>query len=230
MDASSGPMSHSLTWRECKFRERFRKTREDFCLKTFNSGELAAAGLCMMPALLLNPNTKTRIIQFLYFFFLVWLFGKKTKLPLTFSVMLGIILFNLLVPYGQILFSLGPLAVTDGALMGGIRRAVTLEGLFMLSRCCVRQDLVLSGSFGELIGESFRIFSRLAEEKIFFTKQNWLENMDLLLISCQRNHDNETARKTGAKNRRPPDRTIGSRIILLAMIILAWLPLKFSGN
>ena len=216
------------------FSARFRKARESFCFKNFSSGALAAAGLCMMPALLFNPNTGARIVQFLFFWALAWLSGKKNKPVITVSVMLGIVLFNLLVPYGEVLFSAGPLKITSGALQEGIRRAVTVEGLFMLSRCCVRSDLRLPGIFGEIVGESFRIFSRLAEEKKLFSRTNWVERLDGLLVSYGEEsfHQENFPQKSVPPESYPPGGgtaeavfLLPGRIILLAGIILAWLPL-----
>ena len=221
--------------------ERFRKARENFCLKTFGSGELAVAGLCMMPALLLNPDTGARIVQSFFFWALAWLSGRKNNPIITVSVMLGIILFNLFVPYGEVLFAIGPLTITSGALWGGLRRAVTLEGLFMLSRCCVRRDLSLPGSFGEITGDSFRVFSRLTEEKQLFSRANWAGRLDGLLFSMgnEAAWDNVTTTKAASEaggkkepgktgvtsvHSRLPGRTIGPRIIILAGVILAWLP------
>jgi heptaprenyl diphosphate synthase len=207
----------------------------------FGPGELAITGLCMMPALLLNQDTCGRIIQFLFFFFLAWLCGKKNNILATVSLMLGIIFFNLLVPYGEILFSAGPLKITHGALMGGIRRAVTLEALFMLSRCCVRRDLVLPGTFGRIAGESLRIFSAAAEDgrltKSLAAKPgNLAERMDRLLISLEEialdgekleqaygcKPVDRSARPCGG---RPDAGGILPRLILAAAVLLAWLPL-----
>ena len=225
----------AVTARKSKL-ENFRKTRESFYQKTFYSGELAIAGLCMMPALLLNPDTSARIVQFLFFFLLAWLAGKKNNLFIMVSVMSAIVLFNLLVPYGEILFSAGPFRITSGALMGGIRRAVTLEGLFMLSRFCVRKDLMLPGTFGELAGESLRIFSAAAEGKHFFTRRaakpdakTLVEDLDRLLISmdtAEGGNENAAGEKTETSGRCPESRKAGfmPRLILAAAMILAWLP------
>ena len=218
--------------------ERLRKVRETFCMETFSSGELAAAGLCMMPALLLNPDTTTRVIQFLFFWVLAWLSGKKNNPLITVSIMAGIVFFNLLVPYGEILATAGPLTITSGALLGGIRRAVTLEGLFMLSRCCVRKDLALPGVFGEITGEAFRVFSVMAAEKQLLNPQNWTQRLDGLLISLDGETEKTTQEKTGTSSSpvkqilRPESQSSGpkthkarGRIILAAAIILSWLPL-----
>lgn len=206
--------------------ERFRKSRESFCLKNFSSFELAIAGLCMMPALLLNPDTYMRIIQFAIFYAIAWLSGKRNNVLLTFLVILGIVVFNLLVPYGELLFSIGPLKVTQGALLAGIGRAVTLEGLVMLSRSCVRRDLRFPGVFGEIVGESFRVFAMAAEEKHLFTRKNWAERLDGLLISYgtdRAGSDKEAVNGTAPSPLQGRNRV--SKIILVSAVILAWLPL-----
>ena len=193
--------------------------RKNFCAKTFGSLDLAIAGLCMIPALLLNPDTYMRVVQFLLFFFIAWLSGKKINPIITFSIMLAIVFFSLLVPYGELLFSIGSLKVTSGALMAGLQRAVTLEGLFMLSRCCVRSDLVLPGAFGKITGESLRFFSRLMETKNLFNRKNWIEALDWLLAGYAR-ADPEDIRSEGVKRH-----SLLGRIILVLVVMLAWLPL-----
>ena len=217
--------------------ERFRKAREAFCLKTFDSGDLTLAGLCMIPALLLSPVPHARVLLFLFFWLLAWLSGKKNSFLLTFIIMLGIVFFNLLVPYGELLFSFGPLRVTSGALLGGINRAVTLEGLFMLSRFCVRRDLTIPGVFGEIAGESFRIFSDLTEEKRLFKGGNWIRGLDRLLINncltnscltndCLTNSGRNQSNEVIAK--REKDRKLPGRIILIVVVILVWFPFLLS--
>jgi len=201
--------------------DSFRKSREELFFKTFSASDLAIAGLFMIPALLFNPDTYTRVIQFLFFFFFAWLAGKKNNLVITLIVMLGIVFFNLLVPYGELLYSLGPLTITSGALLGGIRRAVTLEGLFMLSRFCVRRDLSFPGAFGKIAGESFRVFGHLAEEKIFLGGKNWIESLDGLLIKLD---DNQEKNNRGAEpGRGVLHKKTASRIILAALVIFVWL-------
>jgi heptaprenyl diphosphate synthase len=198
---------------------RAKNVRENFCIKNFSSLDLAVAGLCMIPALLFNPDTNTRMAQFLFFFFIAWFSGKKINPLITFSIMFAIVFFNLLIPYGELLFSIGPLKITSGALMTGLRRAVTLEGLFMLSRFCVRSDLVLPGTFGKIAGESLRVFSRLAETKNIFNRKNWIENLDRLLAGYAQAVPGEI--KSECKKNYP----LLGRIILALTVILAWLPL-----
>jgi len=198
---------------------RAMNAREKFCVKNFSSPDLAIAGLCMIPALLFNQDTFTRIVQFLFFFFIALLSGKKINPLITLSIIFAIVFFNLLVPYGELLYSIGPLKITTGALLSGLRRAVTLEGLFMLSRFCIRSDLAFPGAFGKLAGESLRVFSRLAESKNIFTRKNWIESLDGLLSGYARAAPEE------AKNEGYKSRPLSGRIILAVVVILAWLPL-----
>ena len=232
--------------------ENFRKVRESFCNRAFASSELAAAGLCMMPALLLNPDTNARIIQFLFFWALAWLSGKKNNPFITVSVIMGIVFFNLLVPYGEVSLSFGPLKITSGALQAGIHRAVTLQGLFMLSRSCIRRDLKFPGAFGEITGESFRIFSNLGEDfsllgKDFYKKgmgknlfKELVEHLDRLLFNYSGGDllsgnsgpaEKNRSAPPACEKKEPEDSVTSSglsrlrgRITLVAIVILAWLP------
>ena len=198
---------------------RVRNTRENFCIKNFSSLDLAVAGLCMIPALLLNPDVNMRIVQFVFFFFIAWLSGKKINPLITFLVMLAIVFFNLLVPYGELLFTIGQLKITSGALMAGLQRAVTLEGLFMLSRSCIRSDLAFPGAFGKIAGESLRVFSRLTEARNLFTRKNWVETLDGLLAGYVQTAPGEIKDESEKRH------SLSGRIILALVVMFAWLPL-----
>jgi heptaprenyl diphosphate synthase len=163
-------------------RDQFRMARAAGYERLFSSRSLCIAGLCAMPALLFNPDTACRTAQFVLFWFLAWLAGKKNNPVLTLSVLLGITAFNLLVPYGRVLVSWGIFRITEGALAAGLRRAVTLEGLLMLSRVAIRPDLRFPGNFGALIGESFRFLALIRERKQTVTRKNWMNDIDRLMI------------------------------------------------
>jgi heptaprenyl diphosphate synthase len=199
-----------------------------------------------MPALLFNPNPFFRILQFLFFWFLSWLSGKKNNLLITMAIILGIVFFNLLVPYGRVLFAAGVFRITAGALMAGIQRAVTLEGLVMLSRVSIRRDLKLPGGFGELIGESFRIFAVIMDSRRRITRKNLIGDIDALMLELSGDPPAVSADGTGgagetgtaasggetpvwpSAGRLPQKRTtMTGYIILAAALILSWLPVIF---
>jgi heptaprenyl diphosphate synthase len=216
--------------------EHFKTARQAWYWRLFSGRDLFIAGLCIMPALLFNPNVWGRILQFLFFWALAALAGKKNNPLVTILVILGITAFNLLVPYGRVLFSLGAFSITSGALLAGLRRGVTLEGLFMLSRLTIRQDLRLPGSFGELAGESFRILALIIERKHRLRAHTIIADIDALLLELSAEVDEETrdtvspaaapGGKTGGKRS-----TVPGRIILAAALITAWLPwIFFQGE
>jgi heptaprenyl diphosphate synthase len=203
--------------------ERFRKYRQKIYESLFSARALCITGLLIMPSLLFNPITLVRTVLFLFFWFLAWLAGKKNNPVITILIILGIVIFNLFVPYGRVLFSVGVFKITSGALTTGIHRAVTLEGLIMLSRLTIRQDLRIPGAFGELIGESFRIFSLIMNQKQRITRKNFIGDIDRLLLDLSAD-ETETAERPAA-GPYPAQRTrLPGFIVLVLMVLLSWLP------
>jgi len=191
--------------------------RQEFYADVFGTKALFITGLVIMPALLFNPSTEFRVLQFLFFWFLTWLSGKKTNPFFVIFVILGIIVFNLIVPYGRILFSIGPFKITKGALIAGVNRAVTFEALVMLSKVSVRSDIKLPGAFGELLGESMRIFSVLVSRKHRITIKNLIADIDSLMmeLSCE-----DVSMTDFQEVRTKP---LGCTI-LAAVVVVSWLP------
>ncbi|MDR1839668.1 MAG: hypothetical protein LBQ93_08835 [Treponema sp.] len=191
--------------------------RCEFYNSIFSARALFIAGLLMMPALLFNPSTEHRVLQFVFFWFLVWLSGKRTNILFTFLIITGIIAFNLIIPYGRVLFNIGSFKITSGALTAGIHRAVTLEALIMLSKVSVRQDLKIPGAFGELLGESFRIFSVMTNGKYRITGKTFFADIDNLLLELSRdeipNYDIQITRT----------KPVGY-VMLAVVIVLSWFP------
>jgi heptaprenyl diphosphate synthase len=185
----------------------------------FSSRDLCAAGLLVLPALLFNPEVGGRAAQFLLFSLFLWLSGGRPRLPNAILIILSITLVNLLVPYGRVLLSLGPLRITAGALRTGLGRGLTLEALIMLSRSSVRPDLKLPGLFGELLGESFRIFSFLTEKKRLVNPKDICGSIDELLLELSAGSAGEGETALYAKTT-----SLRGRIILAAVVLLSWLP------
>ena len=200
--------------------EKFRTGRQKIYEGLFGAQALCIAGLIIMPALLFNSNVYLRISQFVFFWFLAWLSGKKNNPLITFLVILGIVVFNLILPYGRVLFTAGAFKITSGALEAGVERAVTLEGLIMLSRLTIRQDLKIPGLFGELIGESFRIFSVIMNQKQRITRKNLISDIDRLMLELS-GKGGDTPRAAAVQ----VSRTKAAGFVILAvMVILSWLP------
>jgi heptaprenyl diphosphate synthase len=205
--------------------ENFRRRRQEYYQRLFSGRALCIAGLLIMPALLFNPGTISRIAQFFFFWFLAWLAGKKNNPLITILVIMGIVAFNLLVPYGKVIFSLGVFKITTGALLAGLHRGVTLEALNMLSRVSIRQDLRLPGSFGELVSESFGIFAQITERKHIIDKKNIALSIDTLMIELSEVPPPLQAEKKQTSAAQQNSSTAGGIIILVFAVILSWVPL-----
>lgn len=193
-----------------------RNKRRAIYDQLFGAAALCIAGLIIMPAMLFNPSPLFRAAQFLGFWFLCWLAGKKNNPLITLLIIAGIVGFNLIIPYGKIIFGIGNFNITYGALMTGIQRAATLEGLIMLSRLTVRRDLRLPGRFGELIGESFRLFAQITDSKPHITVKNLMADIDQLMLDLGNNNDCGQEKTASAKTKP------AGFAILAAVVIFAW--------
>ena len=204
--------------------EQFRLRRQKIYEDLFSARILCFTGFLIMPAILFNPVLQSRIIQFLFFWFLCWLAGKKNNPLITIFVILGIVAFNLLVPHGRVLYTIpvptGTFRITLGALMLGIHRAVTLQGLIMLSRLLIRRDLKIPGSFGQLIGESLRIFAKIMDTKHRITRKNFMADIDRLMLELSEDGEQSSLEPCSPAIK---TKTTGF-IILAAVVILSWLP------
>ena len=211
--------------------ESARIKRQKLYEELFSAPVLFVTGLLIMPAMLFNPFPPLRAIQFLFFWFLCWLAGKKNKPLITILVILFIVAFNLIVPYGEILYSIGRFRITLGALMTGIQRAVTLQGLIMLSRLSIRQDLKIPGSFGELIGESFRILAQITDSKRRITRKNLIGDIDQLMIDLSELGEDQMPEAMFPENQStaPAKRTKALGFVIIAVALsLAWLIWGFA--
>jgi len=195
--------------------EQFRAQRQKVYEGLFSAKALCVAGLFILPAMLFAPSV-VRVSQFLFFWFLAWLCGKKNNPFITLAIIFFIVAFNLILPHGRLLFSIGTFAVTDGALWTGLHRALTLTGLIMLSRVSIRHDLKIPGLFGELIGESLRFFSIIMSRKQRITRKNLIADIDQMMIDLS-SDSGETPHAAPAARTKP-----AGFVILALVVMLAW--------
>jgi heptaprenyl diphosphate synthase len=131
----------------------------------------------------------------LLFWFCAGVSGKKNRPLLTLLVIAGVTLVNLLAPYGRVLAEIGPLSVTAGSLVAGLRKGITLEGLFMLSGAVVRgrrknpgipaPGIRTGGGFAAFRGfleESLAVFAVIRETGGPVRPGRFIEDIDRLLL------------------------------------------------
>jgi heptaprenyl diphosphate synthase len=186
-------------------REQQRKLRRDCWNRRFNNSELIIAGFIALLLFLFNASTPGRFLQFLFFWFCAWLSGRKNNPFITVSVIAGVVLVNLLVPYGRVLAEIGPLHVTAGSLEGGLRKGLTLEGLLMLSTAVIRGGpssgvpaffgggrgiagrprfavFRYAAIFGRFLGNSLSVFAALREGGGRVRPAHFIDDVDKLLL------------------------------------------------
>lgn len=167
-----------------------RMRRREQWNKLFSAPLLFTAGIIPAAALIFSPSLQVCAIIFLALCVLAWISGKKTNILLTIFVMAGIVFFNLLVPNGKVLFETGPLRITQGSLSAGLRKALTLEGLVLLSGACVKSDLRLPGRFGLLLAESFTLLEKMRARKNKIRRGRVIEGIDNLLLEMEADSGN----------------------------------------
>lgn len=188
----------------------------------FSAKALFFTGLLIMPALLFNPSTELRILQFLFFWLLLWLSGKKTNPLITLLIITVIVVFNLIIPYGQVLYSFGSFKITSGALKAGIHRAVTLQALVVLSKVSVRQDLKVPGAFGELLSESLRLFSIMMSRKYRFKENGFITEIDNMLLELSVENPDDYVVKESVRTKH------AGFIVLFLVIVFSWVLTSFT--
>ena len=131
----------------------------------FSPWTAAAGGALLAFAFLFERTLSVKLAMFFFFIFAVHISGKKFSLLTMFIVSAGIILTNLLVPSGKVLFRIGPLAITEFALIEGIMKALTFEGLMLISKASIMPGLKIPGTLGGIVGSSFLYYDRIVEYK-----------------------------------------------------------------
>ena len=155
-------------------------------------GELIApvhgflAGALLIPAFLFQTFLPVRLLQVLLFIALALLSGRRLRPATLLGLSAGIVLMNLLVPFGRVLFNAGPLPVTSGALHSGLLKATTVAGLLYLSLFSIRSDLPLPGLLGGLLGRVIWYFERILETPKRLDRRDLIGSLDRLLGEISR--------------------------------------------
>lgn len=146
---------------------------------------LLLGGLVTMAGFLLLDRPIPKLVIALVFMGLVFLSNKRVRIVPTLVITISIIAMHLLTPYGNLLYSLGPLDMTTGALNTGVLKASTLLGLIYLSRLTVRPTVSLPGTFGILLGRTLYYVDLLIERWPSVEGSSLFTKIDNLLLSME---------------------------------------------
>jgi hypothetical protein len=101
-----------------------------------------------------------------------------------------------------------------------LEKALTLTGLLMLSRACIKSDLRLPGALGAVLGESFRLLELMRERKTLIGGGNITGGIDKMLLELETDnvhHDEYHATAPKIK----PRRSLKGILLLCAMVLFA---------
>jgi hypothetical protein len=106
--------------------------------------------------------------------------GVKRGILPALTVTVTVVFFALLVPNGKVLCTLGPLAVTEGALTAGLRRGAILVGTVILSRIILAHTSLKKNN--SLISLIFTYYGRITSQKVTFEKGHFIKTLDRILL------------------------------------------------
>lgn len=141
----------------------------------------ALLGFIVAVIFLLQQGIFIKAVYLALFIAWTWLAGKRFSLVSTVVVSAGIVVANLLIPSGRVLFRLGPLAITQFALTEGISKALTFEGLMYLSKASIMPGLHFPGRFGAIIAQAFQYYDRIIEYRGKVRAKTVVRDVDALM-------------------------------------------------
>jgi heptaprenyl diphosphate synthase len=199
------------------------------CVRPFwnniNSEGLFIAGLLMALIFMFNRSMEIRIAQFIFFCLLAFISGKRINPFKTVLFTAEIVFFHLLAPFGKVLAAVGPLRITQGGLYTGLDKAITISGLVILSRACIKNDLRLPGTIGSLLGESMRMLELLRERRGMIKRKQIISGLDKIMLEM------ETINPDATENTQEKNKRINIKsVLLLISMILVTLGMNFISN
>lgn len=104
--------------------------------------------------------------------------GKVRILPSLF-ILLSVVISNLLVPFGKILFTVEKwhVLITQGALFAGLERGVVLVGFLFFSQLIIDKNIILPGALDAFFKRVLGVFDILSGEKISFEKSEKISGL-----------------------------------------------------
>ncbi len=96
---------------------------------------------------------------------------------------IGIVVCHSFIPVGKELFSIGSFAVTSGALLNGLEKAVMLQAMIAVSQWTLQVRIRLPGLLGCTLDESLYIFRQLLDFKDRIRPRQLIAGIDELLLS-----------------------------------------------
>lgn len=204
-----------------------RARRRERWESAFDPTRLALVGVALSLILLFQPSLYGRLAMLAGALIAAWCSGRRLSPLTTLMVMAGIVGANLLVPVGRKLATLGPLVITETALMDGLDKAVTFEALMFISKACLGSGLRLPGRFGAFFAESLRGYDRILEHKSSIKLAGFIKSVDDILVSVYDDLDTgpepaDTQKGVTRSKLRASDLALAVSMLMAIALMFAW--------
>jgi len=136
------------------------------------------AGMAMLAALLFSDSPGIQGALTAVAAALVLLDSSRIRLLPVIGMAGSIILFNLFAPFGKVLWSPFYLPITEGALLSGVKKALTVEGMIFISRWMLKPGFSLPGKAGRLVTQAFDILGHLTGGVKKIDRKNMIGSID----------------------------------------------------
>jgi hypothetical protein len=178
-------------------------------------------GIILIFPYLQTDSLIIKLFLYILLLLLVLISGKNIPLKRILILSASIIFFQILIPFGEVLFSVWKIDVTKGSLLKGIDKSLTFTGLILISLSSVSSMLGFPGKQGILLKKTLLYFEilfgsreKLSSEKGIINKLDlYLDNIFFGNIEAE----NKISKNiTGLKNSK-------YRIIInISAVILFW--------
>lgn len=126
--------------------------------------------------------------------------GQKVKILPNILLFISIVIISLFSPYGKVLLQLGPILITEEAILSGINKASLLIGMIYISRTLTLNNVKLKGSLGRVIERTFIYFNQLTRgDKI--TIKNFMTEIDNRLLNLKKDKVESQSQSISSKSK-----------------------------
>lgn len=178
-------------------------------------------GALVIVAFLFQGNLAVRAVQVLFFAGLAVLAGKRIRWGYFVIMVSSITFFNLLTPVGRVLFEIGPLPVTAGALEQGLLKGLAIVGLVFISLFAVRPDLQLPGTLGGVLGRLFFYFERVLDTRKRVSARRLVASVDEILLELYPPEGGGAAHAANGGHAKTEAHTDAAGATLMVLLVLA---------
>lgn len=139
-------------------------------------------GLITLTLFIFISNPIIKLITASLYLIISRLSHMRVKIVPNIVLFLSILIINILYPFGEVLYEIGPITITKDSLLVGISRASLLMGLIYLSRNMSLEKLSIPGEIGLIIKDVFYYFNKFTSgQRVGF--RTFIQDIDHKLLT-----------------------------------------------